>query len=81
MHPQLADYDYHICFAGPFVTSVGGATSQLPEVAAPLSAGGFSNYFSRPDYQDAVVPLFLQNLGHKYQGFYKCVNPVIRNRT
>ncbi|KAH9168821.1 subtilisin-like protein [Lactarius sanguifluus] len=39
----------------PWVTSVGG-TMGYPEVAAPLSSGGFSNVFARPVYQaDAVL--------------------------
>ncbi|KAH9058057.1 subtilisin-like protein [Lactarius vividus] len=54
----------------PWVTSVGGTTSQLPEVAASLSGGGFSNYFLRPDYQDDVVGIFLRRLGSKYDGMY-----------
>ncbi len=59
-------------FAGPFVTSVGGTTGN-PEVAAPLSGGGFSMYFLRPPYQDDAVPTFLRNLGGTYNGLYKCV--------
>ncbi|KAH9033610.1 subtilisin-like protein [Lactarius pseudohatsudake] len=53
----------------PFVTSVGG-TMDIPESAAPLSGGGFSNYFSQPPYQSVVVPAFLRQLGDKYDGFY-----------
>ncbi|KAH9059177.1 subtilisin-like protein [Lactarius vividus] len=54
----------------PYLTSVGGTTSNSPEVAASLSGGGFSNYFERPPYQANVVPPFLQTLGDKYQGYY-----------
>ncbi|KAH9172029.1 subtilisin-like protein [Lactarius sanguifluus] len=54
----------------PWVTSVGGTTSKLPEVAASLSGGGFSNYFQRPDYQNDVVDTFLRRLGSKYDGMY-----------
>ena len=61
------------CFAGPHVTSVGGTTSALPEVAAELSMGDFSNYFPRPDYQNVVIPVYLRSLGGQYQGLYKCV--------
>ncbi|KAH8976516.1 subtilisin-like protein [Lactarius hatsudake] len=53
----------------PYVTSVGG-TKSIPEVAAELSGGGFSNYFERPSYQNVVVPAFLQNLGSQYDGMY-----------
>jgi tripeptidyl-peptidase I len=58
--------------AGPFVTSVGGTTSN-PEVAAPLSRGGFSLIFPRESYQEAAVIPFLKQLGTDYSGLYKCV--------
>ncbi|KAJ6460107.1 tripeptidyl peptidase A [Mycena vitilis] len=45
----------------PFVTAVGG-TILFPEQAVDFSGGGFSNYFSRPSYQDAAVKGFLNNL-------------------
>ncbi|KAH9035784.1 subtilisin-like protein [Lactarius pseudohatsudake] len=54
----------------PWVTSVGGTTRILPEVAASLSGGGFSNYFQRPDYQNDDVNAFLRRLGRKYDGMY-----------
>ena len=60
-------------FAGPYVTSVGGTTSHTPEEAADISGGGFSNYFERQPYQEQVVATFLQGLGNRYQGLYKCV--------
>ncbi|KAH9011372.1 subtilisin-like protein [Lactarius pseudohatsudake] len=53
----------------PWVTSVGG-TMDYPEVAASLSGGGFSDYFSRPVYQTVAVPTYLEKLGHRYQGRY-----------
>ncbi|KAJ7639280.1 tripeptidyl peptidase A [Roridomyces roridus] len=54
----------------PYVTSVGGTTS-IPEVSAGFSGGGFSDYFSRPEYQDKKVGHFLEGLGHKtYDGLY-----------
>jgi len=54
----------------PWVTSVGGTTGFNPEVAAPLSGGGFSGHFPRPPYQDHAVPTFLRNLGSQYYGLY-----------
>ncbi|KAI9451808.1 subtilisin-like protein [Lactarius psammicola] len=54
----------------PYVTSVGGVTGLGPEAATDFSGGGFSNYFPRPDYQDEVVPKFLQHLGSQYDGLY-----------
>ncbi|KAF8259981.1 peptidase S8/S53 domain-containing protein [Lactarius quietus] len=53
----------------PWVTSVGG-TTQIPEKAAELSGGGFSDYFPRPIYQDPAVPTFLERLGNQYNGMY-----------
>lgn len=53
----------------PYVTSVGATYMFNPEVAAydarfspPFtSGGGFSNYFSMPDYQKDAVEAYLQN--------------------
>ncbi|PCH42075.1 subtilisin-like protein [Wolfiporia cocos MD-104 SS10] len=54
----------------PYVTAVGG-TAYIPEVAANFSGGGFSNYFSRPSYQDAAVANFLATLpAGTYEGLY-----------
>ncbi|KAF9006660.1 tripeptidyl peptidase A [Cyathus striatus] len=54
----------------PFVTSVGGTQNINPEVAVSrfFSGGGFSNYFSRPKYQDEQVGKFLDGLP---KGLYK----------
>ncbi|KAI9453247.1 subtilisin-like protein [Lactarius psammicola] len=54
----------------PWVTSVGGTTGLDPEVAAPLSGGGFSNHFARPPYQDHDVLNYLYHLGGQYYGMY-----------
>ncbi|EPS35537.1 hypothetical protein H072_11076 [Dactylellina haptotyla CBS 200.50] len=43
----------------PFVTSVGGTVGVEPEKAVSFSSGGFSNYFARPDYQNAAVSNYL----------------------
>ncbi|KAH9159722.1 subtilisin-like protein [Lactarius sanguifluus] len=53
----------------PWITSVGG-TMKRPEVAAPLSSGGFSNVFKRPDYQTDAVLGFFQQLGNQHSGLY-----------
>ncbi|KAH9053376.1 subtilisin-like protein [Lactarius vividus] len=54
----------------PYLTAVGGTTDYDPEVAAPLSGGGFSDYFPRPAYQDAAVSAFLERQGTQYAGLY-----------
>jgi hypothetical protein len=59
--------------AGPFVTAVGGTTGVNPEVAASLSGGGFSNYFTRPSYQDVAVSSYLTRIDGQYAGLFKCV--------
>ncbi|KAJ7029718.1 family S53 protease-like protein [Mycena alexandri] len=53
----------------PFVTSVGG-TAGAPQSAAGLSGGGFSNYFTTPDYQAADVASYLSSIGTQYSGLY-----------
>lgn len=55
----------------PYVTSVGGTYKVNPEVAVfrnrtgraiYTAGGGFSNYFSRPKYQDAWVPKYISDV-------------------
>ncbi|KAF8214031.1 subtilisin-like protein [Mycena galopus ATCC 62051] len=54
----------------PYVTAVGG-TTDIPEVAASFSGGGFSNYFPRPKYQDQSVNTYLGKLHHgTYEGLF-----------
>lgn len=48
------------------LTSV-GATQNIPETSAPYSSGGFSNFFPRPDYQNAAVDAYIQSLGPSAQ--------------
>ncbi|KAH9054643.1 peptidase S8/S53 domain-containing protein [Lactarius vividus] len=57
-------------FSGPYLTAIGGTTNYDPEVAAPLSGGGFSDHFSRPVYQDVAVSAFLERQGTQYAGLY-----------
>ena len=45
----------------PYITSVGGTQSISPEIAWTASSGGFSNYFSQPDYQTSAVSTYLDN--------------------
>ncbi|KAH9054783.1 subtilisin-like protein [Lactarius vividus] len=54
----------------PYLTAVGGTTDYDPEIAAPLSGGGFSDYFPRPVYQDVAVSAFLERQGTQYAGLY-----------
>ncbi|PAV21239.1 tripeptidyl peptidase A [Pyrrhoderma noxium] len=54
----------------PFVTAVGG-TIFVPEIAVSFSGGGFSDIFSRPSYQDAVVTRYLTGLPNgTYEGLF-----------
>ncbi|KAF8464342.1 subtilisin-like protein [Russula ochroleuca] len=54
----------------PFVTTVGG-TTQIPEVAADFSGGGFSEVFPRPWWQEAAVEKFLKSLPNgTYAGLF-----------
>ena len=68
----------------PYVTTVGGTMDFSPEVAAfaPVnktslgfsvgfsSGGGFSNYFTRPAYQNGVVETYISGLKGQYDGLY-----------
>ncbi|KAH8981856.1 subtilisin-like protein [Lactarius hatsudake] len=54
----------------PYLTAVGGTTDYDPEVAAPISGGGFSDYFPRPVYQDVAVSAFLERQSTQYTGLY-----------
>ncbi|KAF9077839.1 subtilisin-like protein [Rhodocollybia butyracea] len=55
--------------ACPYVTSV-GATGNIPEKAADLSAGGFSNQFGQPSWQQKAVATYLGKIGNLYEGKY-----------
>ncbi|KAH9071439.1 subtilisin-like protein [Lactarius deliciosus] len=52
----------------PWVTSVGGTERRYPEVAMHMSGGGFSMLFTRPNYQEDVVPPFLGSLASQCAG-------------
>ncbi|KAI0101793.1 peptidase S8/S53 domain-containing protein [Nemania sp. FL0031] len=39
----------------PWVTTVGGTSGEAPETVWSSSGGGFSNYFSRPSWQNSTV--------------------------
>ncbi|KAH8896384.1 subtilisin-like protein [Thozetella sp. PMI_491] len=54
----------------PYVTVVGGTTGNPLEHGAQFSAGGFSNIFSRPSYQNYAVGGYLQRLGSMHTGRY-----------
>ncbi|KAH7871428.1 subtilisin-like protein [Lentinula edodes] len=52
----------------PYATLV-GATTNIPEKGADLSAGGFSNYFTPPSWQQPAVASYLAAIGDDlYQG-------------
>ncbi|EJD51338.1 family S53 protease [Auricularia subglabra TFB-10046 SS5] len=53
----------------PFITSV-GATTGVPETSASFSSGGFSNLFSRPDYQSHSVTGYLSQIGNLHSGLF-----------
>lgn len=54
----------------PYVTSVGSTEGIGPERAANFSAGGFSDYFARPEWQDEAVGGYLRLYGNEWKGFY-----------
>ncbi|GFP57005.1 probable tripeptidyl-peptidase SED2 [Trichoderma asperellum] len=54
----------------PYVTSVGSTQGISPEIAANFSAGGFSDYFARPKWQDEAVGGYLRLHGSEWKGYY-----------
>ncbi|EHK39537.1 hypothetical protein TRIATDRAFT_155864 [Trichoderma atroviride IMI 206040] len=54
----------------PYVTSVGSTEGIGPERAANFSAGGFSDYFARPEWQDEAVGGYLELYGNEWKGYY-----------
>lgn len=54
----------------PYVTSVGSTEGIGPERAANFSAGGFSDYFRRPRWQDEAVGEYLALYGNEWKGYY-----------
>lgn len=58
------------------MTTVGGTKNVEPEIIARIadesfaSRGGFSNYFTRPTYQNNVVPTYVASMGQTFQGLY-----------
>lgn len=66
----------------PFVTTVGATQGFEPEVAGhqtdPFggSGAGFSEYFSRPAYQDKVVSSYIKSLKGEHAGLFNSSKPV-----
>jgi len=56
--------------ACPYVTSVGATRFVEPEHAADFSAGGFSDIYPRPPYQEEAVEAYLSKLGDRWKGLY-----------
>ncbi|PLB38421.1 peptidase S8/S53 domain-containing protein [Aspergillus candidus] len=54
----------------PFVTAVGGTHGIEPEKGISFSGGGFSQYFSRPFYQEASVSAYLDKIGNTFEGLF-----------
>ncbi|KAJ7041617.1 family S53 protease [Mycena alexandri] len=64
--PNCVPFDAPFPASCPFVTAVGGTewtTDDTAEAAWSPSGGGFSRIFSRPKYQDEVVPAYLSTIG------------------
>ncbi|KAM0519582.1 hypothetical protein ACHAPE_003761 [Trichoderma viride] len=60
----------------PWVTSVGAVVNTAePPSGASFSTGGFSQYFSRPAWQEAAVSSYIKALGGHLDGLY---NPSMR---
>ncbi|KAI9849924.1 MAG: vesicle formation at the endoplasmic reticulum [Sclerophora amabilis] len=56
--------------ACPYLTSVGGTQHVKPERAVAFSSGGFSDRFPRPQYQDAAVKNYLDQIGTTFSELF-----------
>ncbi|KAJ6585599.1 family S53 protease [Mycena capillaripes] len=54
----------------PYLTAVGSVHGTSPETASTFSSGGFSNYWSAPDYQADAVAAFLTAQGTTNKGLF-----------
>lgn len=54
----------------PYVTAVGGTENNSPETAIDFSGGGFSEYWSRPNWQDKAVKKYLDKHGKEFKRYY-----------
>ncbi|KAJ6447828.1 subtilisin-like protein [Mycena sanguinolenta] len=54
----------------PYVTSVGSTQGFAPEKATNFTGGGFSNFFSTPDYQTGAVAGFLETIPEDFTGTF-----------
>lgn len=54
----------------PYVTAVGGTENNSPETAIDFSGGGFSEYWSRPNWQDKAVNKYLDKHGKEWKRYY-----------
>ncbi|CAN8098217.1 unnamed protein product [Discula destructiva] len=54
----------------PYVTSVGSTAVYSPVAGIEFSAGGFSNYFARPAWQEAAASGYIAALNGSHAGWY-----------
>ncbi|KAF7290721.1 Family S53 protease-like protein [Mycena indigotica] len=54
----------------PWITSVGSTQDFEPEIAAPYTSGGFSNFFPVPAYQSPFTGPFLNQLPGDFAGIF-----------
>lgn len=55
----------------PWVTTVGGTRHYgTNESAESLGGSGFSNYYSRPNYQSDAVNQYIKSIGNSFKGLY-----------
>lgn len=54
----------------PYVTAVGATAAYSRTAAADFSAGGFSNYFARPSWQEEAVGGYIAALNGSHAGWY-----------
>lgn len=62
----------------PWALAVGAVSNtENPPAAAEFSGGGFSQYFSQPDYQKDAVGKYVESLNSHLHGYYEPMNRAI----
>ncbi|KAJ7490710.1 subtilisin-like protein [Mycena latifolia] len=73
-HQNCTTYQVAFPSGCPYRTSVGSTHGIAPEIASTFLSGGFSNYFSTPDYQATAVAAYLKAQGTTNQGLFNGEN-------
>ncbi|KAI1258857.1 peptidase S8/S53 domain-containing protein [Xylariaceae sp. FL1019] len=70
--PDYETVEFNAIFPAtcPYITAVGGTVDVTPEIAWVGSSGGFSNYFTQPDWQSAAISAYLTTVSNETYAYY-----------